>query len=103
MLCLEAYPLANDFWTKTQIQNTNNPLLNFTYNNRYYNLFLSNRETTPTSTTTLYGNCITNAMKCALSLAVAFSSILVKAGQLECLIVTIFGVIGFELNRQLLQ
>ena len=82
MLCLEAYPLANHFWTRTKIQNTNSPLLDFAYTNRYFNLFLSNRETTPTANLTAYGNCLTNAMKCALSVVVAFSSVLGKAGQL---------------------
>lgn len=42
-------------------------------------------------------------MKAALSMAVAFSSVLGRAGQLECLIINIIGVIGFELNRQIIQ
>lgn len=42
-------------------------------------------------------------MKCALAVVIAFSSILGRAGQLECLFVSITGVIGFELNRQVLQ
>ncbi len=41
-------------------------------------------------------------MKCALSVVIAFSSILGRAGQLECLFVSIIGVIGFELNRQII-
>jgi len=82
ILCLELYPLANDFWTKTKIESANSPLLDFTYANRYYNLYLSSRETTPTSNPTFYGNCLTNAMKCALSLVVAFSSVLGTASQL---------------------
>jgi hypothetical protein len=48
-------------------------------------LFLSNRETNPKDpavSLTLYGNCITNAMKCALAVAIGFSSILGKASQL---------------------
>lgn len=80
--------------------------MNFGYDNRNYNFFLSNRETNPANPSvslTLYGNCITNAMKCALAVVVAFSSILGKASQLECIIVTILGVIGFELNRQCIQ
>ena len=101
--CIELYPLINDFWTRTGIQGNNNPTLNFNYSNRYYNLFLANRDTTPDGTLTEYGNCITNAMKCALAIVVAFSSVLGRAGQLECLIITIVGVIGFELNRQLIQ
>ena len=36
-------------------------------------------------------------------MVVAFSSILGRAGQLQCLIMCLFGTIGFELNRQLIQ
>jgi hypothetical protein len=57
----------------------------------------------PTGNLTAYGNCISNAMKCALAVVVAFSSVLGKAGQLECLIITVVGVVGFELNRQIIQ
>ena len=80
----------------------NLPLLRFKDGD--YNLHLSNRDmTTSSSSPTNYGNCITNAMKCALALSVAFSSVLGRAGQLECLFICIFGVIGFELNRQAIQ
>ena len=101
--CLEFYPLINNFWTKTQIQKNNSPLLDFSYSNRYYDLYLANRDTLPTAQYTGYGNCITNAMKCGLAMAIAFSSILGRAGQLECLFVCIVGTIGYELNRQLIQ
>ena len=47
-LCLEYYPLINDFWTRTQISQQNSPLLNFSYDRRYYNLYLANRDTLPT-------------------------------------------------------
>ena len=36
-------------------------------------------------------------------MVVAFCSILGRAGQLQCLILCIFGTIGFELNRQAIQ
>lgn len=36
-------------------------------------------------------------------MAIAFSAILGRAGALECLFVCIFGTIGYELNRQLIQ
>jgi hypothetical protein len=42
-------------------------------------------------------------MKSGLAVVVAFSAILGRAGQLECLITTIIGVIGFELLRQTIQ
>lgn len=102
--CLELYPLVNAFWTRTALQPQNSPALDFSWSNRYNNLFLSNRETVPVKNTfTYYGNCMTNALKCALAIAVAFSSIIGRAGQLECLIVCCFGVVGFELNRQIIQ
>lgn len=101
--CLEYYPLINDFWTKTRIQSVNSPALDFSYDARYYNLYLANRDTLPTGELTGYGNCLTNALKAALAMAVAFSSVLGRAGQMECLIINIIGVIGFELNRQLIQ
>jgi len=101
--CLEFYPLINNFWTRTQIQKNNSPLLDFSYSNRYYDLYLANRDTLPTAEYTGYGNCITNALKCGLAMAIAFSAILGRAGQLECLLVCIVGTIGYELNRQLLQ
>jgi hypothetical protein len=73
-----------------------------------FNLYLSDRETgmissTSTGQASYYGNSITNAIKCALSVSIAFSAILGRAGQLECLIVTALGIVGFELNRQIIQ
>jgi hypothetical protein len=99
---IEVYPLINDFWTKTGIQ-SNNVALDFSNGNKDYNIFLSDRETATGGTATYYGNSITNAIKCALSVAVAFSAVLGRAGHLECLLVSAFGVVGFELNRQIIQ
>lgn len=101
--CIEVYPLVNSFWTKTAIQSNNSPTLGFGYDNRDYNIFLSDRETSPNSARTFYGNSLTNAIKCALSVAVAFSAVLGRVGHLECLIVAVFGTVGFELNRQIIQ
>jgi hypothetical protein len=101
--CIEVYPLINDFWTKTGIQSNNSPSLDFTKGNKYYNLYLSDRETALSGAATYYGNSITNSLKCALSVAIAFSSVLGRVGHLECLMVAAFGTIGFELNRQIIQ
>jgi hypothetical protein len=101
--CIEVYPLVNDFWTKTGLQSNNSPALNFSWDNKNYNLFLSDRDTSPTGQTSFYGNSLTNSIKCALSVAVAFSAVLGRVGHLECLLVAVFGVIGFELNRQIVQ
>lgn len=101
-LCIELYPLVNGFWTKTGLQ-TNNTQTTFSFESRIYSLFLTDRETGSSNAVTFYGNSITNGLKCALSVAVAFSAILGRAGHLECLIVTVFGTVGFELNRQIVQ
>jgi hypothetical protein len=95
-LCIELYPLINAFWTKTRIQN--NGLVN-NFSDHTYFVVLANSHTPADQA---YGNCITNAIKCALAIAVAFSSIVGRAGGLECLLVTSIGAIGFELNRQVI-
>lgn len=87
--CIEFYPLINDFWTKTRINNSPTSIY---FQDTRYELYLSNSNIPSTK---LYGNCITNAIKCALAVAAAFSSILGRAGPLECFLTTIFGTIGF--------
>ena len=80
-LCIELYPLVNAFWTKTGLQ-TNNTQTSFSFESKIYSLLLTDRETGSTNAVTYYGNSITNGLKCALSVAVAFSSILGRAGHL---------------------
>lgn len=92
--CIEFYPIVNDFWTKASIYATAQPTY---YQNTNYVLFLANASIPSAK---LYGNCITNALKCALAVAIAFSSILGRAGHLECYLTAVLGTIGFELNRQ---
>lgn len=96
-LSLEFYPLANAFWIKVGIQD--NP--NFTdFSSKSFTLLLSNFEIKAGSN---YSNTITTCFRCALAVLVAFSSILGRAGSLECLIVSLFGIVGFELNRQVIS
>ena len=102
-LCIELYPLLNAFWTKVSIQNAAVPETDFSYDLKNYSIFLTDRETIINQQMSVYGNSLSNALKCALSVVVAYSAILGRSGQLECLLTTIFGVIGFELNRQLIQ
>ena len=101
-LAIELYPLVNDLWTKVQFQKNNNPLTDFSFDNRHYSLVLSDRQSS-SGTASFYGNSLINALKCALSICIGFSAILGRASQLEALIVTCFGVVGFELNRQITQ
>jgi hypothetical protein len=76
VLCIEIYPLINDFWTKARINYSTTPIY---FSNTNYELYLSNANL-PSGK--LYGNCITNAIKCALAVSAAFSSILGRVGPL---------------------
>lgn len=96
-LSIELYPLANAFWTKAGIQD--NPTAN-NFGNKYFNLLLSNFDA---KTGQNYSNTITTCFRCALAVLAAFSSILGRAGSLECLLVSLVGIIGFELNRQVIS
>jgi hypothetical protein len=49
------------------------------------------------------GNTITGSIRCALALIVAFSSVIGRAGSLECLFLIVFGTVGFELNREIVM
>lgn len=89
-ICVELYPLINAFWTKARIQN--NPVANTFTDTKYFTLFVSNRDI-PTGAN--YSNTISTCFKCALAVLAAFSSILGRAGSLECLIVSLFGIVGF--------
>jgi hypothetical protein len=74
--CIELYPLVNDFWVKTAIIPSNSSI---NFQTTSYQLYLSNVNMPSNQ---IYGNCITNAIKCALAVAAAFSSILGRAGPL---------------------
>lgn len=49
------------------------------------------------------GACLTQALKCALANCIGFSAILGRAGPLECFFVALFGTIGYELNRNIVE
>lgn len=42
-LCIEVYPLINDFWTKTHLQGNNANIPDFSFDKKSYNIMLSNR------------------------------------------------------------
>jgi uncharacterized integral membrane protein len=88
--------LVNAFWTKVRLDG--NPI-STTFSSKFFTIFVSNFDV-PTGAN--YSNTITTGFKCALAVLAAFSSILGRAGSLECLIVTLFGIVGFELNRQII-
>lgn len=92
-LTLELYPLINNFWAKTHIHSTTSSLA---WSQHSFKILLNNSGQ---ASDKLYGNTICNGFKCALANIAAFSSILGRAGALECWMVIILGTIGFELNR----
>lgn len=95
-LCIEFYPLFNAFWIKAGIED--NPTKS-DFGSRDFTLLLSNFDV---QTGANYSNTITTAFRCALSIMAAFSCILGRAGSLECLILSLIGMVGFELNRQII-
>ncbi len=43
-LCIEVYPLINNFWTKAKIQSNNMNSPDFSFDKKGYSLYLTNRE-----------------------------------------------------------
>lgn len=82
---IQFYPLVNYLWRTANIHAN-------TYQQGEYVLFLSNSQLPADKS---YGNCLSNCFKCALAIVAAFSSILGRAGALECYIVTVVGTVGF--------
>lgn len=54
------------------------------------------------SSTDTYGTTAVGAIKCGLSLCIAFAAIGGRAGYFEALLISIIGTILYELNRQLI-
>lgn len=90
--------MLNAFWSKAVIQWTATTITQFKDDSKTYNFFLTNL-----SATTDYMATITGGFRCALSNLIAFSAIMGRAGPLEALFVVIFGTIGYELNRQIIE
>lgn len=108
-LTVEWYFLINAFWTKANIGGAGT---DFKYENRFYNIFLANRDG-PESTAVVggvtvpvfqkYHATLTDAVKCGLANSIAFSAILGRAGLLECWFVALIGTIGYELDRYIIE
>jgi hypothetical protein len=95
---IQYYPLINAFWTKTQIMGEtihNVPTPEFN-KDIWYPYYLT-RGTTPG----YFENHVVEAFKCAIAIIVAYSCVIGRAGTLEAFFFVLFGVVGFELNRQL--
>lgn len=103
-LCYQYYFLASAFWTKTDIQRTSFDTTNTqTGSEQYYgDDFLIWVSEAFGSTYRTFGNTATGAFKMALTIAIAFSAVVGRAGPLEILIFVLFGGALYELNRQIL-
>jgi hypothetical protein len=95
-LSMEMYFMMNAFWSKSGIIDGSQ---NHFKDTSYFNFYLTNLNLgSPKSMTS-----ITGGFRCALANMVAFSAIIGRAGPLEALFVAVFGTIGYELNRQILE
>lgn len=90
--------MLNAFWSKAVIWYTQTTITQFKDESKLYNFWLTNHNEMPQYLATLTGG-----FRCALCNIIAFSSILGRAGPLEALFVVIFGTIGYELNRQIIE
>ena len=83
ILTIEWYFLFNAFWTKANLyyQGTD-----FNYANRFYMIYLANRDGTETvapgapAFIERYNAALTDAVRCGLANSIAFSAILGRAG-----------------------
>ena len=90
--------MINAFWTKAVINWTEPSQIHFNTEDKSYSFYLTNLNENQN-----YLATVTGGFRCALSNLVAFSAIIGRAGPLEALFVVIFGTIGYELNRQILE
>lgn len=104
-LCYQYYFLISAFWTKTDIQNTKiDTAGNVTGTEQYYgDDFLIWVSEAYGNTIRTFGNTATGAFKMALTITIAFSAVVGRAGPLEILIFVLFGGCLYELNRQIIS
>lgn len=103
-LCYQYYFLINAFWTKTDIQNTRMDVNEqWTGNEQYYGddflIYVSEAYGYVYRT---FGATATGAFKMALTITIAFSAVVGRAGPLEILMFVLFGGMLYELNRQII-
>lgn len=104
VLCYQYYFLINAFWTKSDIQRThitsnNSPNGTEQYYGDDFLMWVSDAAGEKFRT---YGNTATGAFKMALTITIAFSAVIGRAGPLEILIFVLFGGALYELNRQII-
>lgn len=93
-LAIEVYPLVNAIWAKAHIHT--NQFMNDSFKTKEIYLYLANLDST-----SYENNTIPAAIKSALAIIIAFSSVIGRIGPLECLIMTVVGLFGYELNRSI--
>jgi len=84
----------NALWAKASIYSNN--IFSDSFNIKHLSLYLSNMDNAK-----YQNNTITAAIKCALAIIIAFGAVIGRIGPLETLIMTVVGVIGYELNRNI--
>lgn len=105
VLCYQYYFLVNAFWTKADVQYTNQSadgiaqqgLQNY---GDTFNVYLSDAIGKFYKT---FGNTACGAFKLALTICIAFSAVIGRAGPLEILIFVFVGGFLYELNRQVIS
>lgn len=93
-LSIELYPLVNALWAKANIYSNN--IFSDSFNNKHLSLYLADMDSVK-----YQNNTITAAIKCALAIIIAFGGVIGRIGPLETLIMSIVGIIGYELNRSI--
>jgi hypothetical protein len=97
VITFQYFFLISGFWSKARVSLSTD---NFDFSDKRFNVWLSEENGAVSQTN---GNTAVGAFKCALSIVVAFAAIMGKAGPLEALIMTIIGVVFYELNRQIIS
>lgn len=98
VLCYQYYFLINAFWTKADIQTNNGVPLQ--YYGEKFNIYLSDGIASLVRT---FGNTACGAFKMALTICIAFSAVIGRAGPLEILVYVLIGGLLYELNRQIIS
>jgi hypothetical protein len=88
---IQLYPLFNALWGKLHLHQTAD-----SFSNKGFTLSLAAMDGT-----NYQNNSVTGAIKCAISLVVAFGSLIGRVGPLECLVLAVVGTAGYELNRSI--
>lgn len=93
VLCYQYYFLISAFWTKTDIQRTFANINNIATEKEQYfgDDFLIWVSQAYGNTVKTFGNTATGAFKMALTITIAFSAVIGRAGPLEILFFVLFG------------